>query len=115
MLSGRYWDPEQRLLLARARLYLNRIEFTGLALNGKYRRLLWLENVKQVDWRVGQTRSVNLILWLRNGEVVRVWMNSAGLWKYQIDANIRCIARMLPEHTSDVLEHDSSFTEELEG
>jgi hypothetical protein len=100
MLSSRFRDPGQRLFFARALLFPNRIEFSGMALSGMYRRLLLLENVEQVEWRAGQARASNLTFWLRDGGKMQLWMNTAGLWKYMIDANMRNLSMQLPAAAS---------------
>ena len=100
MLSSRFRDPDRRLFFARAMLFPNRIEFSGLALTGMYHRMLMLENVEQVEWKVGQVKAANLTIWMRDGDKIQVWMNGAGLWKYMIDANVRSLSRQLPESSS---------------
>ncbi|MDZ4701865.1 MAG: hypothetical protein SH809_19295 [Rhodothermales bacterium] len=95
MLASRFRDPEHRLLFARAYLFPNRIEFSGITLSGVYRKMLLLENVEQVEWRTGQIRAVNLILSLRDGSTYKFWVSTAGLWKYLIDANMRTLSRQL--------------------
>lgn len=97
ILSSRFRDPEKRLFFARALLFPNRIEFSGLTMSGMYRRLLLLENIEQVEWRAGQAKAANLTLWLRDGGKFRVWVNTAGLWKYMIEANVRNLSRQLPQ------------------
>ena len=100
MLSGRFRDPERRLLFARALLFENRIEFSGLTLSGRYFRQLLLECVEHVEWRSGQAKRPNLIIRLRGGETLRVWMNAAGLWKYEIEKYVRSLSHLLPERAS---------------
>lgn len=100
MLSSRFRDPEKRLLFARALLFPNRIEFSGIALSGFYRRLLFLKQIERVEWKVGQSRAANLTIWTRDGQKMQFWMNGAGLWKYMIDANVRNLSRQLPTASS---------------
>jgi hypothetical protein len=95
MLTSRFRDPEHRLLFARAYLFPNRIEFSGITMSGVFRKMLLLENVEQVEWRAGQVRAVNLILSLRDGSTYKFWVGTAGLWKYLIDANMRTLSRQL--------------------
>ena len=96
MLSSRFRDPDRRLLFAKAMLFQNRIEFSGIALTGMYHRMLLLENIEQVEWRAGQIKATNLTIWMRDGDKVKLWMSGAGLWKYMIDANVRNLSRQLP-------------------
>lgn len=95
MLSSRFRDPEQRLLFARAQLYANRIEFSGITFGGVFKKRLLLDQVEQVEWRTGQIRAANMILSLRDGSKYQFWVSTAGLWKYLIDANRRVLSRQL--------------------
>ena len=95
-MSSRFRDPEKRLFFARASLFPNRIEFSGFAFSGMYRRLLLLKNIERVEWKVSQKNTPNITLWLRNGKKKKLWLNGAGLWKYMIEANVRNISRQLP-------------------
>lgn len=96
MLSSRFRDPGRKLFFARASLFANRIELSGMAFSGMYKRLLFLNNIERVEWKIGQARAANLTFWLRNGDKMQLWMNGAGLWKYMIDANVRNLSRQLP-------------------
>ena len=99
LLSSRFKDPGRRLFFARASLFANRIELSGLALTGMYKRLLFLKNIERVEWKVGQIRKANITLWMRDGDKMHLWMNGAGLWKYMIDANVRNLSHQLPATT----------------
>lgn len=98
MLTSRFRDPHRRLFFTKALLFPNRIEFSGMALNGMYHRLLMLDGIEQVEWKAGQIKNANLTFWMRDGSKLRYWMNSAGLWKYMIDANVRNLSRQLPQN-----------------
>ena len=100
LLSSRYRDPRRTLFFARAQLFDDRIEFFGITWTGLHRRRLPLWEVSRVDWRAGRQRSPNLILRLHTGEVIKVWMSGAGLWKYLIDANVQSLPLSLPEATT---------------
>ena len=97
MLSSRFRDPQRRLFFTKALLFPNRIEFSGMALNGMYHRLLMLDGIEQVEWKAGQVKKANLTFWMRDGSKLCYWVNSAGLWKYMIDANVRNLSRQLPQ------------------
>jgi len=98
LLSSRFRDPDKRLFFARASLFPNRIEFSGFAFSGMYRRLLLLKHIERVEWKVGQKSAPNIILWLRDGKKKHLWLNGAGLWKYMIEANVRNLPRQLPSN-----------------
>ena len=98
LLSSRFKEPGRRLFFARAALFANRIELSGLALTGIYKRMLFLNNIERVDWKVGQIRKANITFWMRDGDKMQLWMNGAGLWKYMIDANVRNLSRQLPDN-----------------
>jgi hypothetical protein len=99
LLSSRFRDPRRKLFYARAQLYEDRIEFFGISWKGVERRSIPLFDLARVDWRAGRERSANLILRLHSGEVIKIWMNGAGLWKYLIDANVHSLPLSLPEAT----------------
>lgn len=97
MLTSRFRDPQKRLFFTKALLFPNRIELSGMALTGMYHRLLMLDGIEHVEWKAGQLKKANLTFWMRDGTKLRYWMNSAGLWKYMIDANVRNLSRQLPQ------------------
>lgn len=100
LLSSRFRDPDQRLFFAKASLFPNRIELSGFAFSGMYRRLILLKHIERVEWRVRQKNAPNITFWLRNGKKKQLWFNGAGLWKYMIEANVRNISRQLPARTN---------------
>ncbi len=103
MLTSRFRDPKRRLFFTRALLFPNRIEFSGMALNGMYHRLLMLDGIEQVEWKAGQIKKANLTFWMRDGSKLRFWINSAGLWKYMIEANVRNLSRQLSQNAGPTI------------
>lgn len=66
-------------------LFADRLELKGWNWVGRYRRVIYLEHVRQVVWLEGQ-ENCNLELRLADGEIVELWMRRAGQWKAAIDA-----------------------------
>lgn len=81
--SFSFHDPS--LWLARARLYPRRIDLTGWHLRGRYRRRIPLNRILQAD-APGPRR---LLLWLSDGEVVRLRLRDAHAWQRAIDAQVQ--------------------------
>ena len=88
LLTSSFRYAERRFLFARARLYWDRIELYGLHWRGVHRRTVALRDVARLSWRTDSLRSANMTLHLHNDEPVRLWVEGAGLWKYQIDARL---------------------------
>lgn len=98
MLTSRFRDPHRRLFFTKALLFPNRIELSGMALTGMYHRLLMLDGIDHVEWRAGQIKNANITFWMRDGSKMKLWMHSAGLWKYMVDANVRKLPYLLPQN-----------------
>lgn len=88
VLSSSFRYAERRFLFGRVRLYGDRIELFGLHWRGIHRRTIALRDVLRLSWRTDSQRSANITLYLRDDEPVRLWVEAAGLWKYQIDARL---------------------------
>ncbi|MFQ5568477.1 MAG: hypothetical protein ACE5G0_02310 [Rhodothermales bacterium] len=88
LLSGRFRYAYRFLLFGRARLYRDRIVFSGMTWTSIHRRTVLLSDVARVSWRTNSERSVNMTLYLQNGESLRIWLNGAGLWKYRIEERL---------------------------
>ncbi len=75
------------LMRGRARLFEDRLLFTGMGWTGPHQRLVPITEVASVEWVDGVTdrRTANLVLTLQGGETIRVWIRSAGLWKFKIE------------------------------
>lgn len=84
--SGRFSFREPLLLFPRVRLRENELHLIGWGLRGRYQRSIPLVQVLRVD----ATRGGRLLLWLDNGETVRLWVDDASGWKKAIDA---CLLR----------------------
>ena len=69
------------LLFARARLFADRLELTGWHLQGHYRRAISVTHILQVD----VLENDRLVLWLFNGETVRLRIPRARQWKETIE------------------------------
>lgn len=79
----RYGD--RRMLFARARLFEDRLELSGLHWRGWHQRTIPLSQIKSVDWWSGAESGPNFVLHLRNSDSLSLWMKGAGLWKYRIE------------------------------
>lgn len=65
------------LLYARARLASDHLELSGWHWRGRYKRRIPLERVVHVDVKGDE----GLILWLVDGEVVRLEIEQSHLWR----------------------------------
>ena len=88
LLSSSFRYADRRFLYARARLYADRIEFYGVHWTGVHRSTIALHDIARLSWRTDSQRSANMTIYLHNDEAVRLWIEGAGLWKYQIDARL---------------------------
>lgn len=65
------------LFLARARLYADHVELSGWRLRGRYRRRIPLGHILQVD----VPNAEELLLWLANGQTLRLGIPHARAWR----------------------------------
>ena len=65
------------LVLARARLYDDRLELSGWQWRGRFRRRIPLDHILQVD----VPGDDELLLWLVNGRTIRLGISRAHEWK----------------------------------
>lgn len=78
--TGRFRFRHPALLFARVRLYPDRLELTGWHLRGPYRRRIPLRQILQAD----AMSQDNLLLWLSDGETVRLHLGRAPQWQAAI-------------------------------
>lgn len=88
LLTSSFRYADRRFLFGRAQLYPDRIELFGLHWTGIHRRTIALGEVVRLSWRTDSQRLANMTLYLQDDDPVRLWINGAGLWKYQIDARL---------------------------
>ena len=81
-LSSRFSFANPRLIGARARLTEGQLVFTGWRLTGRFKRTIDLDRIVHVD--VGSADGV--VLWLVDGEVIRLRIKDPSVWKSAIDA-----------------------------
>lgn len=89
LLSARARFFTEGAMLGRVRLYYNRIEFQGISLTGRVRRVIQLSEVHMVDWfhdRPGEPNIVLLGPWGMLGFRVK----AAGVWRFKIDGLLSC-------------------------
>lgn len=84
LLSNRCQIPGRTLWFGRALLYEDRICIRGWTLRGRYRRVVPLERVKDVQWWA-VLDDVNFVLRLDDGGTVPLQlMKGAGTWNVQL-------------------------------
>ena len=88
LLTSSFRYADRRFLYGRAQLYPDRIDLFGLHWTGIHRRTIVLDEVARLSWRTDSQRAANMTLYLRDDDPVRLWIDGAGLWKYQIDARL---------------------------
>lgn len=81
--TGRFSFREPLLFFPRLRLRADHIELLGWSLWGRYRRSIALGGLLRTD----ATRAGRLLLWLDNGETLRLRVDDAPAWKKAIDAS----------------------------
>lgn len=84
LLSARVKHFTGRPFWGRARLYFDRIEFSGLTPTGRIRQQVLLSDVAAVDWFTGRTSEPNLVL-LGKSDALGFWVKGAGLWCFRIE------------------------------
>ena len=81
VLSGRFSFEQPAMMRPRARLYVDRLELSGLTLRGRFKRIIPVESILHVD-ADGDSR---LILWVSSGPAIRLRLPKAPTWKRTID------------------------------
>ena len=79
--ADRFSFSTRWLLFARARLFADRLELSGWHMQGHYRRDILVARILQVD----ALENDRLVLWLFNGETVRLRIRRARQWKEAIE------------------------------
>ncbi len=85
-LRSRFAFRDPALLFARATLEGDALVLRGWTWCGRYRRRLPLGRILQADVR-GDEQGDELILWLFDGEVLRLRIDEAPTWKAAIEEN----------------------------
>ena len=96
VLSGRFRFHNPSLLWARVRLYKDRLELSGWQMQGRYVRRIPLQQVLQAD----VLKADSLLLWLSNGETVRLRVQGALRWKQAIGKQQRRLRNRVIESKS---------------
>jgi hypothetical protein len=91
VLSGSFRFHNPGLLWARVRLYKDRLELSGWQMQGRYVRQIPLQQVLQAD----ALNAESLLLWLSNGETVRLRVEEALEWKRAIGQQQRSLRNRL--------------------
>ncbi len=79
--AGRFSFKEPTLLLPRVRLFPDGLVLEGWRWNGRYRRRIALRRILQVD----VTSTGRLLIWLTNGETIRLRLDAAEAWRQAIE------------------------------
>jgi hypothetical protein len=87
VLSSRFRFHNPSLLCARVRLFRDRLELSGWQVQGRYVRQIPLRQVLQAD----VLKTDSLLLWLSNGETVRLRVEGALEWKRAIGQQQRLL------------------------
>ena len=85
VLSGRFRFRNPSLLWARVRLYPDRLELSGWHMQGRYVRRIPVRQILQAD----ATTFDSLLLWLSDGETIRLRVKEAFRWKQAIEQQQR--------------------------
>lgn len=88
LLQGRFRDPDRRLIYAKSRLYTHQLVLTRIGWTGFHRQTIPLHHIERVNWWTGDDCLINLALYLRDDSAVKIWIKGAGIWKYQIEAQL---------------------------
>ena len=84
ILSSSFRYDDAPLLFSKARLFEDRIVLTGWGFKGRHKRVIHLNEIKEVDWWFGRAE-VNFALNLNSGPPVSMYLKGAGNWKYTIE------------------------------
>lgn len=84
LLTDRFSFCHPSLWFPRARLYADRLELTGWRLWRRYRRCISLYHVLQVD----ATSADRLLLWMANGQTLRLCIDDAQQWQEAIASQL---------------------------
>ena len=84
LLSSRFAFRNPALLFARATLAHEHLSLTGWSWRGRYHRRIPLKRILQVD----VPDHDGLLLWLSNGETVRLRIRRPQTWKRAIEASL---------------------------
>ncbi len=89
LLTSSFQYPARRLLFARARLFLDRIELTGWHFGEKYQSQIPFEDLEQIEWKVGETAGPNALFHMADGTTYALHLNQVKLWKHTLEERLR--------------------------
>lgn len=99
-LSSRYKRSDRTLIIGRASLFGDRLELHELGWTGIDHTILPLSDIDRVKWWSRETKGVNLMIILHDGDRISLRIDAPGLWKHQIHTllhNRKHAAHGLPE------------------
>lgn len=85
LLTSRFRFAHRFLLFPRARLYADRIVFSGIGWTGRYSHTVDLSEIDSVKWWAGDQHIVNFALYFHDDTSIKVWIKGVGLWKFKIE------------------------------
>ena len=83
-LESRYRRPDRWILYGRARLFQDHLAFFEIRWTGTHRFTIPLQDVTEVQW--WSSDDTNLQIDARGRSSLRLHIDGAGLWKYEIDS-----------------------------
>lgn len=81
--SGRFSFQRPTLIWPRLHLYPDRLELSGWRWFGRYRRPIPFRRILQVD-----TTNGALVVWLMDGQALRLSVEDAAGWREAVDARL---------------------------
>ena len=85
--QSRFRFGSPALLFAKIRLYEGHIDLSGWQLHGRYHRRIGLRQILHID----VLREETMVLWLTSGEVLRLKIEQAVLWKAEMEVHQACL------------------------
>lgn len=89
LLTTSFQYPARRLLFARARLYLDRIELTGWHYGEKYRSQILFDELEQIDWNLEAASGANVTFHMSNGTTYALRLQQVQVWKTTLEERLR--------------------------
>lgn len=85
LLSSTFKDPEQRLFFTRARLFFDRIEFSGWHLGKRYQREILLDELDNIEWNTARVAPSAATFHLSTGRHITVQLSQLDRWKHSLE------------------------------
>ena len=89
LLTSSFQYPLRRLLFARARLFLDRIELTGWHFGDKYQEQIPLDQISWIEWKLDAVHGPNVIFHLEDDTQFPLILKQAYLWKHTLEERLQ--------------------------